>query len=180
MSPTLSFFCHGKPAPGGSKTVFPVWKSNGRGGWELVLKWMNGRPWPIFRITDDAGKGNKTWRAAVAAQARAWMQSALPVECGVKVEFIFFLKRPQSHFRTGKFSHILRDDAPKYHLHAPDALKFARSTEDALTGIVWKDDATNVRICSEKRYCGPEDKEGCAIRLVLLDRECRTDPDAGS
>lgn len=119
-------------------------------------------------MVDAGGKGNAEWKKAVAIQARSFMQGTAPVECAVKVEFIFFLRRPKAHFRTGKFAEILRDDAPVFHTQAPDALKYARSTEDALSSIVWKDDSQNIRLCTEKRWCGPEDKEGCAIRLVLL------------
>jgi Holliday junction resolvase RusA-like endonuclease len=161
----FAFFIQGKPAPGGSKTVFPLWRSNG----SLVTEVRKGRVWPILRVVDDAGEGNKIWKAAVTIQARSFMRGAKPFEEPMKVEFVFYLKRPQKHYRTGKHAHMLRDDAPEYHTKRPDALKFARSTEDALTGVVWADDAQNVRLCTEKRYCGPEDKEGCSVRIILLD-----------
>lgn len=160
----FSFFIQGKPAPGGSKTVFPLWRGNG----QLVTEVRKGRVWPILRVVDDAGEGNKIWKAAVTIQARSFMRGAKPFDEPMKVEFVFYLKRPKLHFRTGKFAHMLKEDAPAYHITRPDALKFARSTEDALTGVLWGDDSANVRICSEKRYMGTGDKEGCAVRFVLL------------
>lgn len=159
------FFIAGHPAPGGSKTFFPVWRAGG----QLVTEIRNGRVWPIIRVVDDAGKNNVAWKAAVTLQARSYMQGAQPVKDPIKVEFIFYLKRPQTHYRTGKFAHMLREDAPQYHITRPDALKFARSTEDALTGVLWHDDSANVRICSEKRFMKAGDKEGCAVRFVILD-----------
>lgn len=154
----------GTPAPGGSKTFFPVWRAGGK----LVIQIKNGREWPIIRVVDDAGENNKRWKEAVALQARSFMRGAKPFDCPLKVEFVFFLRRPKAHYRTGKNSHLLRDDAPIYHTHRPDALKFARSTEDALTGIVWNDDSQNVRICPEKRWARADEKTGCAVRVVLL------------
>lgn len=160
----FSFFIEGHPAPGGSKTVFPVWRAGG----QLVTEMRNGRVWPILRVVDDAGENNKLWKAAVTVQARAFMRGAKPFSEAMKVSFTFYLKRPAKHYRTGKFSHMLRDDAPLHHITRPDALKFARSTEDALTGVLWEDDSSNTKICSEKVYMKPGDKEGCAVRFVLL------------
>lgn len=157
----FSFFIVGKPAPGGSKTAFALRRKGGG----LVLR-PGGAP--VINITDAGGEANKKWKAAVTIQGRGFMKGARPFNEALKVEFIFFLKRPGTHYRTGKFSHMLRDDAPPWHVTKPDALKYARSTEDALTGVLWQDDSANVRICSEKRYMAPGDKEGCAVRFVLL------------
>lgn len=168
MNIELSFFVPGHPAPGGSKTFFPVWTNNGK---TLAIVMRNGRPWPVIRVVDDAGKGNKEWKKIVSSYAMLFMKGASPFTDPVKCEMIFYLRRPQSHYRTGKFAHMLRDDAPEFHTTKPDALKFARSTEDAMTDIVWNDDSGNVRICSEKKYMKPEDREGCAIRLVILRSE---------
>jgi Holliday junction resolvase RusA-like endonuclease len=172
MIPPLTFFCEGKPAPGGSKTFFPVWRRDG----SLVTEKRNGRIWPIIRVVDDAGEGNKAWRAAVAVQARAFMKSAAPFTCAIKCEFIFFLRRPQNHYRTGKFAHMLRDDAPAYHITRPDALKLARSTEDALTGILWRDDGQNIVIRPEKRYMTHDEKEGVAVKILLVDHVAAPNP----
>jgi hypothetical protein len=37
-----------------------------------------------------------------------------------------------------------------------------------MTGVIWKDDSANVRICGEKKFMKAGDKEGCAVRFVLL------------
>ena len=51
------------------------------------------------------------------------------------------MPRPKGHYRTGKNALILRKNAPEHPTTKPDATKLLRSTEDALTGILWKDDA---------------------------------------
>lgn len=161
---TLQFFAIGHPAPGGSKTFFPVWRQGG----QLVTEIRNGRVWPIIRVVDDAGEPNKIWKASVQIQARGVMQGKAPFAGAVHAEFRFFMKRPRNHYRTGKFAHILRDDAPKFHTVRPDALKLARSTEDACTGVLWVDDSANVKITSEKVYAENGQREGCEITVTFL------------
>lgn len=159
------FFIHGHPAPGGSKTVMFFWTKDGR----LVTKTSpSGRQMPVFNVTDDAGKNNKLWKQAVSLQGRSFMLGAKPFEGPLKVEFTFYLRRPQCHYRTGKFANLLRDDAPTEHIVKPDALKFARSTEDALTSVLWADDSQTVSITSSKRYCATSEKTGCLVNLTVL------------
>lgn len=160
----FSFFVPGLPAPGGSKTFFPMWDRIGR----LVTTMRNNRPWPVIRVVDDAGERNKKWRDTVSKYAlvhvgRTWKLWEGPFKC----EFIFFMPRPQAHYRSGRFSDQLRTDAPVFHLQKPDALKLARSTEDALTGIIWKDDSQVIRGAQEKRWCNGDEKPGCSVRLIL-------------
>ena len=63
------------------------------------------------------------------------------IDCPVATSFRFFFERPRSvHYRTGKFSHLLRDDAPLFHTQAPDESKLTRCVEDCLTETVWVDD----------------------------------------
>lgn len=158
----LSFFVEGSPAPGGSKTAFVARRGDG----SIVMR--PGTNMPVINMSDAGGKANKEWRNTVKWKGKEFMRGAPPFDCALKVQFIFFIQRPKCHFRTGKFAHILRDDAPEYHTQAPDALKYARSTEDALTQVIWKDDSQNVRLCTEKRWCKPGEKEGCAITVIFL------------
>ena len=69
----------------------------------------------------------------------------------------FLLRRPASHFRTGRNAHLLRDSAPAYPGKKPDIDKLLRSTLDGLgeSGI-WRDDAQVVRVRAEKLYADHE------------------------
>lgn len=116
----------GTPAPGGSKSAFPFKSKDGRMHARIV----------------DAGKGNKAWKSLVAWEGRRQFQGPPIQGLALCVRFEFTMPRPKSHYRTGKHAHELRPDAPKYHIVKPDATKLVRSTEDALTGIVWADDST--------------------------------------
>lgn len=85
----------------------------------------------------------KPWRNAVAqAVGEAWEAAGFSLLRGpVRISVVFGYTRPKAHYRTGKNSHILRDDAPHYKISAPDADKLARAIGDALTGVVYKDDS---------------------------------------
>ena len=128
----VSFFVPGIPRPGGSKRPFLI---RNKAGFPVM---KNGHP--IIVVTDASGKKGKDWRGDVRAAAQA-VYKDLPVEkTPVHIRVEFYFPRPKSHFRTGKNAGVLRDDAPRNHLQDPDATKLLRSIEDALSGILWKDD----------------------------------------
>jgi Holliday junction resolvase RusA-like endonuclease len=62
------------------------------------------------------------------------------------------MPRIGSHYGSGKNAEKLKPTAPKFHTVKPDATKLLRSTEDALTGILWRDDAQIARQTVEKSY----------------------------
>lgn len=158
----VKFFCEGLPAPGGSKTAFVARRKDG----SLVCR--KGTNYPVINMTDAGGDANKRWRKVVAWVARQHFIGRKPHEGPVKSEFIFFMRRPKAHYRTGSLSHLLRDDAPEFHTYAPDSLKLSRSTEDSLKNIIWVDDSQAIRTCSEKRWASASEKPGCLIRIMLL------------
>ena len=148
----IQFEVNGTPAPGGSKKVFSIRRQG----------FHTGR----FIVTDDA-KHNKEWRAVVAAAARA---AKLPMLDGpIFLSVVFYMPRPKSHFwgiNRIRTVASLRADAPYYHTTKPDATKLLRSTEDALTGILWKDDAQIVIQVVQKLYV-PTSREqpGASIQV---------------
>lgn len=151
----VEFFAPGTPRPGGSKTAIPIYVKG-----QLLLK--NGRP--ILRYIDDA-KGNKEWRATVAKAAKIAFKDQAPVDFPLFLEIVFHLERPKKDFRTGRNSHLLREGAPSYPAVRPDVTKLTRSTEDAMLGIVYKDDALIVDQRCRKVFC-TAGQEGAAIRLT--------------
>lgn len=78
---------------------------------------------------------------------------------------VFIMPRPKKHYRTGRYSHMLRDDAPEWHTVKPDRTKLLRSTEDALKGIVWADDSSVCAGPTSKRYAGPGEAPGAHIHV---------------
>lgn len=123
-----SAFVSGVPMPQGSKNAY-------RRGNKVVLV--------------ESSKGLPGWRTAVREGA-----AVLPRLVGeVHVELIFAMPRPKSHYRTGRFAHLLKPSAPLFHSVKPDVDKLERAVFDALTqaGVV-EDDCRIVSSCSQKVY----------------------------
>lgn len=124
----VRFTVPGIPAPQGSKRAF-VNKHTGRAS----LVEMSGR--------------HKDWRAVVSLQAQETMKTVSgryqytpPLATPVNLAAVFRFPRPKSHYRTGRNADRLRDNVPPYP-GKPDLSKLVRSIEDAMTGIVYRDDS---------------------------------------
>lgn len=159
--PDLRIAVRGIPAPGGSKSAFPL----KRGG-KYITK--NGRP--IVRLVDD-GKGNAAWKDVVRSHGAIAMRAqdlAEPMTGAFVVIAEFIIKRPQSHLNSrGE----LKPSAPRYPSVKPDVLKLMRSTEDALTKVVWADDAQVIRQSLAKDYAPPGGTPGAIIRIWKLTKQ---------
>jgi len=70
----------------------------------------------------------------------------------VTVSMLFKFKRPRSHYRTGKYSNLLKASAPQEHIVTPDATNLCKLYEDIFNGIVWKDDSQVNKLVAEKIY----------------------------
>lgn len=101
-------------------------------------------------ITDDAKK-SRPWKNNVA-QAAAEQFDGPILTCALDVEMIFVIARLKGHFGTGRNAEVLKDSAPLQPTVRPDVLKLARAVEDALTGVVWRDDSLIVNESLQKRY----------------------------
>ncbi len=101
-------------------------------------------------IIVDANKNAKPWQAEVKAAALDVFQGPL-IEGPVAIEIREYRLRPKGHFRTtGELSAAgLRKPFPT---SAPDTGKIARGIHDALTGIVYRDDAQIVLDVTSKEW----------------------------
>ena len=140
---SITFFVPGLPRPAGSKRAFVV----------------KGRA-----IVTDANPNIREWKNAVTHEASESMRrDARGLFTGpLWVVMEFTMPRPKCHYRTGKHAGQLRPDAPTWHTTKPDATKLTRGTEDALTGIVWHDDAQISKQTISKRH---GDHMGCWITV---------------
>jgi Holliday junction resolvase RusA-like endonuclease len=84
------------------------------------------------------------------------------------MSLIFDMPRPKCHYRTGKRSAELKDNAPAYHAGRPDATKLTRAVEDALTGIVWRDDSQVAEQHVIKRY---GEHPGVTVEIKMLNAD---------
>lgn len=103
-----------------------------------------------------------TWRAVVSQYAAAarytspeWPSADELKGRPLALHAVFTLARPAGHWRTGRFSHLLRDSAPQQPGSRPDLDKLLRAVMDGLTdaGAIW-DDSQVVSITADKSYPG--------------------------
>ncbi|MGV9815783.1 RusA family crossover junction endodeoxyribonuclease [Streptomyces cellulosae] len=114
----------------------------------------------------ESSKKVKPWRDAVALEASKVDFEDMPY---VGMEVWFYLPRPKSHYRTGKYAGLLRSSAPPYPGRYPDVDKLCRSTLDALRmGGAYRDDAQVVQLHAHKLYARTKESPGALIRLWPL------------
>lgn len=101
-------------------------------------------------VTDDARR-SRPWKQEVAAVARHAMLEREPFTGPLALELDVTIARPRGHY--GKRG--ILPSAPVYPTVRPDLLKLARAVEDALTGIVYRDDALIVVERMRKGYGEP-------------------------
>jgi crossover junction endodeoxyribonuclease RusA len=139
-------FVQGKPAPAGSKRAIA----------------FKGRDGKLHSSVIDDAKGGAQWRAAVSLAAQDEFQ-APPSAAPLALCLTFFRLRPKSHYtKSGKLKGKVED----YPTKKPDSTKLLRAVEDALTAIVWIDDAQIVDTHVYKRF---GDIEGVDISVFRLD-----------
>jgi len=151
--PAITITVYGQAAPQGSK------RHVGRG------------------VMIESSKKVKPWRQDVKAAALTVIETLpgwAPLDGPLSVSMTFAFARPKGHFGTGRNADRLKPSAPPRPAGVPDLSKLVRSTEDALTGSVWADDARVV----EYRRLGKHyvtssaldvlSMPGCVIRVWQL------------
>lgn len=81
------------------------------------------------------------WKSAVYDSAKRFAPQS-PEAGPVCVDLTFYFPRPKGHYRTGRRTHELRPDAPKFHTSKPDRDNSDKAVLDSLSQLgFWKDDA---------------------------------------
>jgi len=131
----IQFIVHGRIAGSGSKTA--------------MMK--SGR-----NIMVPASKYSKPWMKLVNLKARMAYKGE-PLEGPLSVHMTFTIERPSNHYGTGCNAGVLKGTAPLYpHQRSlPDLTKLVRSTEDAMEGVIFKNDKQVVEQCNSIAYGSP-------------------------
>lgn len=158
MSDPITITIPGIPAPGGSKRAFALRRRDGS-----LVRRADGSP--VINVTDAGGERTKNWRAVCALAARQQYQGP-PLTGPLMVHFTFLMPRPKGHYRSDGVR--LRPSAPTEHTKKPDRTKLLRSTEDALTGILWVDDTQIVNGTVTKSYA--TDHTGAIVTVIPLEK----------
>jgi Holliday junction resolvase RusA-like endonuclease len=142
---SVAFVVYGEAQQAGSKRIVASGRSGGR-----------------VHLTDDNPKA-KEWMRAVAAAAGIARNGADGLLDGpLRLVVSFYVVRGKGHFGTGRNAGRLVPSAPRWPTKRPDATKLVRAVEDALTGVVWRDDSQVVVQEIEKVYGEPA---RCEIRV---------------
>ena len=75
-----------------------------------------------------------------------------PLRGEIVLQAYFYLPRPKSHYRTGKYADILKDNIPLYCKTRPDLDNYLKFVMDACNGVIWKDDSQVVYVTMSKSY----------------------------
>jgi len=143
----ISFRVDGIPAPQGSK------RSLGNG------------------IMIESSKKVRPWRTDVKEAAKAAYQGP-PINQPVHITVTFWFARPKSHYRTGRYSHLLKPNAPMWatSFTQGDLDKLLRSTFDALSfmsgGCIIRDDSLVVSVKATKKYACDRFPPGASIGVA--------------
>jgi Holliday junction resolvase RusA-like endonuclease len=148
----LAFVVLGRPQPAGSKRAFPIRRAGKVTG---------------VAVVDDA-KRSAPWKDSVAAAANMAHAGGPPLLGPLELTVDFYLARPAGHYGTGRNHERVKPSSPAFPAVRPDATKLVRAVEDALTGLVWRDDAQVVVQAVRKRYGTPERAEVTIIELEAV------------
>lgn len=166
----IGFTVYGQPAPAGSKTI-----GRGKAGQTFVR---------------DSSKRSYPWKRDVAQAAGIAMRGAPLLDGPLGLILTFYVPRPKGHYGSVKCKVCggdppgrteccdgvgrvfrLRPSAPEFPTVKPDVLKLARAVEDALSGVVYRDDAQIVSEALQKIYGEPA---RCEVRVVRIGPETMT------
>lgn len=152
---SLHFWIPGFPAPAGSKRAFCIKKGGVYTGRAAVI--------------DSSGERGREWRASVSQFAFDEMKSQgiAPLTGPLFLGLTFHMPRPKSHFNS---KGELKSSSPQFHTNRPDCTKLTRAVEDAMAGIVYRDDSQIVSQQVSKVY---SIESGCWVTI----REVNASPD---
>ncbi len=108
------------------------------------------------------------WKGQVAVACRELLP-AQPMDMPLQLKLTFYIPRPKSHYRTGKRSKELREDAPSWCPKKPDADNYSKAIMDALTVLrMWVDDCQVVDLRARKKY---ENGNGIGCFVLISEPE---------
>lgn len=150
----IEFTVYGDAKPAGSKRAMPIYRK-GAAGRELVTR-ANGSP--VIAVVDDNPK-SRDWKNSVRSAARHEYRGEL-LRGPLKLTLVFYRPRNKGHFNSrGELNKTGREAT--HPVTKPDVLKLARGVEDALTGVLYGDDAQICVEVIEKAWGEPARVEIC-------------------
>ena len=144
---------------------------------DMLREFVKGipKPQPRVKAFSRGGKAGvytpdshplREWRYSIISELQRHKDKNL--DGAIEVALEFYLPRPKSHYRTGKYAHMLKNDAPRYVVKKPDVDNLAKLVMDELSNMrYWKDDSQVVALKVTKDYDDVLDA-GCRITTRVL------------
>lgn len=146
------FFVSGRPAPAGSKSVFRVKAKTG------LMK----------NVVAPASKYSAAWMECVHYRCLEEFNGVI-ADRPVFLETEFRMSRPKSHYVGGERGGKIKDRFLNHQMiSTPDTTKLVRCVEDAMTGVVWKDDSQVIEQRNRKRYVREGEVSGVLLIVSVL------------
>lgn len=101
------------------------------------------------------------FKASARMAARQAYQGP-PLEGPIELRVLFLMPRPK------RMQWKTRPMPREWHTGKPDCENIIKSLQDALTGLVWVDDAQVCRLMAEKFYCRGDEQPGTWVRIECL------------
>jgi len=111
----------------------------------------------------------EAWKAQIA-QAMQPHMPPIPHDCTIKLDVMFLMPRPKSHFGTGKKATVLKPSAPMFYTSKPDRDNLDKAVLDALTAMgFWRDDSLAAKGAIIKVYCPLGVPPGAILKIRFLE-----------
>jgi Holliday junction resolvase RusA-like endonuclease len=124
MAKKISFRVPGAAQSRGSKRGFAFRRANGKLGVAMA----------------DSNKKSGEWMDRVSTFAHNAYDSLELIDGPVTLNVLCVFHRPLAHYSGKKNPKVVKASAPAHKISAPDCSKLLRGIEDALTGVIYKDD----------------------------------------
>ena len=100
----------------------------------------------FVRNYDPASKDKKIFRSKLKNYS---LRRATGCVC---LSITFYMPRPKSHYRTGKYKNKLKATSPDLHIIKPDIDNLVKFVMDCGIGIMWDDDSIICQLETRKVY----------------------------
>ena len=117
--------------------------------WLMINFTITGKPIPLkrHRVT----KHGRMYDPSYKDKKQIWLQIAKfkpkrPLAGDIMIKLVFTMPRPKSHYRTGKYKHLLKDNIPEYHTYIPDLDNMVKMICDVIQG-------KGRMICDDSQIC---------------------------
>ena len=108
------------------------------------------------------------WKALVAVAARPYLPEK-PFTGPIWLTLEFAMRRPKSHYGTGRNENRLKPEAPRYHIAKPDRDNLEKAVCDALTDVgMWRDDCQVFGGPTSKGWANSLCRTGCLVTIEAI------------